>query len=120
MPRLFPFASLLSAALLACNDKNSDCAYGPSEDTGVSLEAAAGEPIEAQIVFQVDVGVYTSLSAEDAPEGLVLTLTDSSIDVSGTIAAPGSYPFGILVEAEEGNACAEWSTFAVDLTVTGR
>jgi hypothetical protein len=114
--RLILSASLLLVSALASGCATG-CSYGPSEYEDVPITVVAGEEISEQIVFSEDVGVYQSLTAEDMPAGLVLTLTDTSIDITGTVATPGTYELSVFAQVEEDEFCAEWSRFLVILTV---
>jgi hypothetical protein len=50
-------------------------------------------------------------------EGLEIAVQDDGVALSGAVAEAGSYAFTILVEAEEGDVCAEWARYDAALTV---
>lgn len=110
------FALFAIAALPACEP--GGCAYGPTEIRDEAVDAVAGEAIDAFIAFpEGSEGVFTAATADEAPEGLEIAVQDDGVALSGAVAEAGTYAFTILVEAEEGNVCAEWARYDVVLTV---
>lgn len=94
------------------------CAYGPSEIREEPVSAGIDAAIDTLIAFRAeDEGVFTAVTASDAPERLSFAVEDAGIRMKGTVADAGTYAFTLLVEEVEGDVCAAWARYDVVLTV---
>jgi hypothetical protein len=116
--RLALLLSLVVTLVHAQGCAPAACAYGPSEIREESVSAGAGAELDTLIAFRAeDEGLFTAVTADDAPEGLMFTVEDAGVRMTGAVADAGTYAFTVLVEEVEGDVCAAWARYDVVLTV---
>ncbi len=118
MKRLALLLILATTLIPAQGCAPAACAYGPSELREEPVSAGVGAEIDVRIAFRAEYeGLFTAVTADDAPDGLSFAVEDTGVRMTGTVADAGTYAFTVLVEEVEGDVCAAWARYDVVLTV---